>query len=83
MVFDGEGKPPCHVQMTGSMMKMKCGCPTYKSTMMCSHSGKQLLSMNPVFHSSSPMKEIEKRCPIPTFLVGNNLPQSAGKKSGG
>ena len=36
LVFDGEGKPPCRVVVTGNMVK--CGCAKFKSAMICCHS---------------------------------------------
>jgi hypothetical protein len=77
LVFDSEGKPPCHVVVTGDMVK--CGCAKYKSAMICHHS--LAVAENDICLSGFlSLVRKRKKLPDPHRLIEENLSKSAGKK---
>ena len=78
LVYDGEGEPPCQVNVL-QVGSLKCSCQKFKSAMICAHSlavAEQELFL-PEFLAKVGKKRNE---PDPYQLVGNDLPKSAGKK---
>ena len=80
MVYDGEGAPPCQVNVLSDGC-IKCSCQKFKSAMICAHSlavAEEELCL-PEFLGKVGKKRNEAD---PYHLVGNDLPRSAGKKEG-
>lgn len=77
LVFDGEGKPPCHVVVTGNMVK--CGCAKFKSAMICCHS-LAVAEDDVCLQEFLSLVRKRKKLPDPHRLIEENLSKAAGKK---
>ena len=77
LVFDGEGKPPCHVVVTGDMVK--CECAKYTSAMICCHSLAAAENDLGLQEFLSLVRK-RKRMPDPHRLIEPNLSKAAGQK---